>query len=92
MTLNDTLTELLTSYGFKMDSTYDRVSARPEKKAMRVITWGHDNCGLDVFIYEDKTVGLRDYGVSDEVQLDLNMFEPDSCQRLERWLKRKTKR
>ena len=86
-TLNEVLGPLFKKYGLHHNTSYDPTSDRKCKHGIKMLAWSgiYD---FDLFVYADNTIGLRDWHVSDEVQVDLDMTHPDSCIELEKWLEK----
>lgn len=85
-TLNDLLGPLFTKYGMQFEPKCEPRSLREPKFGLKMLCWRFPSRDFDIFIYEDNTIGLRDWSVSSEVQIDLDMVKPDSCVELEQWL------
>lgn len=84
--LADVLDSFLQSFGLAYYPKYDQRSGRSIKNNMKVKGWRTET-NIEVFVYEDNTVGLR--FIAPEVELDLDAHDPDFFPKLESWLKAK---
>lgn len=84
--LSDILAPLLAEHGYRTSITTRTTSSRPCKHKMKLVAWTHPY-DLQIFVYEDATVGLRDSNVSNQVHIDIDMAKPGSIAQLESWMK-----
>lgn len=91
-TINDIIGPILIKHGFVPLHSITGRSRRPCKRGARLNGWTNRKIGLQAFVYDDISIGLRDSNLGMKVELDIDFADPTSLDRLETWIKEKVAR